>query len=372
MLVQAIRLQNYRNYQHLALTLDEGINIFLGANAQGKTNLLEAICYASLGRSHRTHQDGDLIRFGEEAGSLQLAFSRFGTKGRLSFLFRRGKRRQIARNGETIHLKELVGTLNTVLFSPEDLFLIKGAPAERRRFLDGEISQASPAYYHEIATYQRLVAQRNALLKRIRERRAAISALEPWEPQLAASAARITAKRLEVVRKLSMLANLMQRRISGSRENLSLALAIAGSEEMSLADVTKSLEPWYNEKLKECRTVDIARGVTTVGPHRDDLVLEVNGVNLRAFGSQGQQRTGALSLKLSELEFLRSETGEYPVLLLDDVMSELDAERRQALLAFLRKERIQTIITATEAAYFPRERMGSSYRVSAGSIERIS
>ena len=162
----------------------------------------------------------------------------------------------------------------------------------------------------------------------------------------------------------------MQRRISGSRENLSLALAIAGSEEMSLDDVTKSLEPWYNEKLKECRTVDIARGVTTVGPHRDDLVLEVNGVNLRAFGSQGQQRTGALSLKLSELEFLRSETGEYPVLLLDDVMSELDAERR--LLAFLRKERIQTIITATEAAYFPRERMGSSYRVSAGSIERIS
>ena len=374
MLVHAIALKNYRNYESLTLTLDEGINIFLGANAQGKTNLLEAICYASLGRSHRTHQDADLIRFGEEAGSLQLAFSRFAAKSRLDFLFARGKRRSIRLNGEPIRMKELIGTLNTVLFSPEDLFLIKGAPAERRRFLDGEISQASPAYYHELATYQRLVAQRNALLKRIRERRAAPAALESWEPQLAASAARVTAKRLEVVRKLSMLANLMQRRISGSQENLALSCAVAGHEAAPLptAQVTKTLEAWYNEKLRECRDVDIARGATTVGPHRDDLVLEVNGVNLRAFGSQGQQRTGALSLKLSELEFLRSETGEYPILLLDDVMSELDADRRQALLAFLRKERIQTIITATDAAYFPRAPMGSFYRVEKGRVERSS
>ena len=151
---------------------------------------------------------------------------------------------------------------------------------------------------------------------------------------------------------------------------LALALAIAGSEEMSLDDVTKSLEPWYNEKLKECRTVDIARGVTTVGPHRDDLVLEVNGVNLRAYGSQGQQRTGVLSLKLAELEFLRSETGEYPVLLLDDVMSELDVTRRQQLIAFLQREHIQTIITATDAAYFPEQHRGTFYRVHAGHVMR--
>ena len=371
MLVHAIALKNYRNYENLTLSLDEGINIFLGANAQGKTNLLEAICYASLGRSHRTHQDGDLIRFGQEAGSLQLAFSRFAAKSRLEFLFARGRRRKISLNGEPIRLKELVGTLNTVLFSPEDLFIIKGAPAERRRFLDGEISQASPAYYHELATYQRLVAQRNALLKRIRERRAAPAALAPWEPQLAASAARVTAKRLEVVRKLGMLANLMQRRISGSQENLALSLVIDSSGGEAPPTVTNALETWYNEKLQECRENDIARGATTVGPHRDDLMLAVNGVNLRSFGSQGQQRTGALSLKLSELEFLRSETGEYPILLLDDVMSELDADRRQALLAFLRKEHIQTIITATDAAYFPRAHLGTRYRVAAGQVARL-
>ncbi|MDY4474837.1 DNA replication/repair protein RecF [Mitsuokella sp.] len=365
--VRSIKLRNYRNYYELDLALSPGINIFLGANAQGKTNIVEAVCYASLGRSHRTHADADLIRWQEEQASLELAFERRGVVNKLAFEFCRSKRRRILLNGQPIPLKELVGNLNTVLFSPEDLFLIKGAPAGRRRFLDGEISQASPAYYHELLQYNRILSQRNTLLKRIRERRADASMLELWDVQLAASAEKITRKRQEAVRKLNMLANLMQRRISGDRENLSVTYGLSGLEQENM---TKPLASWYNEMLEKSRSADILRGSTSIGPHHDDVLLFVNGINLRTFGSQGQQRTGVLSLKLAELEFLRSETGEYPILLLDDVMSELDAQRRHQLLDFIRRERIQTLITATDAAYFPQERFGTYYQVKQGTVSR--
>ncbi|MCI6101385.1 MAG: DNA replication/repair protein RecF [Selenomonas sp.] len=410
MQVTALHLKNFRNYADLTLALSSGINIFLGANAQGKTNILEAICYASLGRSHRTHQDSDLIRFSEPAGILQLAFSRRDVPSRIDIQLPRKGRRKLVLNGQSIRPKDLVGSLNTVLFSPEDLFLIKGAPAGRRHFLDSEISQASPAYYHELLTYNRLLQQRNTLLKRIREHHASPALLAPWDPQLARSAAKITKKRQEAVKKLHMLANLMQRKISGSKENLSLTYEIHGLERNDSIferqretirnplsrsvdsvgsplppdtkktstieqpptsnQVTSPLESWYNKRLEERHELDILRGVTSVGPHRDDLAMAVNGIDLRAYGSQGQQRTGALALKLAELEFLRSETGEYPILLLDDVMSELDASRREALLAFLQREHIQTIVTATDAAYFPRDDFGTVYHVENGNVTK--
>lgn len=410
MQVTNLRLKNFRNYADLTLALSSGINIFLGANAQGKTNILEAICYASLGRSHRTHQDSDLIRFSEPAGILQLAFSRRDVPSRIDIQLPRKGRRKLVLNGQSIRPKDLVGSLNTVLFSPEDLFLIKGAPASRRHFLDSEISQASPAYYHELLTYNRLLQQRNTLLKRIREHHASPALLAPWDPQLARSAAKITKKRQEAVKKLHMLANLMQRKISGSKENLSLTYEIHGLERNDSIferqretirnplsrsvdsvgsplppdtkktstieqpptsnQVTSPLESWYNKRLEERHELDILRGVTSVGPHRDDLAMAVNGIDLRAYGSQGQQRTGALALKLAELEFLRSETGEYPILLLDDVMSELDASRREALLAFLQREHIQTIVTATDAAYFPRDDFGTVYHVENGNVTK--
>ena len=366
MFVRSILLRNYRNYSELNLALDPNINVFLGANAQGKTNIIEALCYASLGRSHRTHADTDLIRWEQPEAMVQIDFERMGAANCLAFQFSREKRRRILLNGHPIRPKELVGSINTVLFSPEDLFLIKGAPAGRRRFLDGEISQASPAYYHELQQYARIVTQRNTLLKRIRERKASPDMLDLWDPQLAASAAKITGKRQEAVRKLNMLANLMQRRISDNQENLAIAYEIHGMEE----DMTNDLASWYNKELNFHREIDILRGTTSCGPHHDDIVLTVNGVNLRSFGSQGQQRTGVLSLKLSELEFLRSETGEYPVLLLDDVMSELDVTRRRQLIDFIRRERIQTLITATDAAYFPQERIGACFYVKAGRVAR--
>lgn len=365
MLVRSLSLKNYRNYSSLELSLPPGINVFLGANAQGKTNLIEAICYASLGRSHRTRTEGELIRWEEGEGSIGIGFERMEIPHELEFRFYREKRRNILHNGHPIRPKELVGLINTVLFSPEDLFLIKGAPAGRRHFLDGEISQASPSYYRELLQYNRILIQRNALLKRIRERKAREELLDAWDAQVSRSASLILRKRLESVKKLNMLANLMQRRISGHLENLTLRYAIHGMEPEEMTD---DMELWYNNKLRDCRTVDMLRGSTGIGPHHDDIIFEVNGVSLRSFGSQGQQRTGVLALKLAELEFLRSETGEYPILLLDDVMSELDAGRRRQLLEFIGKERIQTFVTATEEAYFTGNSMGTFYRVDHGKV----
>ena len=365
MFVEQLQLRDFRNYDALTLALDAGINIFLGANAQGKTNIIEAVYFASLGHSHRTRTAQELIRWQQPSGSIQLQFQRAGVSQALAFQFVRGKRRRILLNGEPVRPKELVGHFNTVLFAPEDLYLIKGAPGERRRFLDGEISQASPAYYHELAQYNHLLQQRNTLLRKIRDHQAGASMLDLWDPQLIASGVKIIRKRQAAVQKFNMLANLMQRRISGNVENLQVGYVIHG---WPVGTSTNELESWYNKELAKKRELDILRGTTSRGPHRDDLALTVNGIDLRTYGSQGQQRTGVLALKLAELEFLRSETGEYPVLLLDDVMSELDADRRQRLLAFICREHIQTLITATDGAYFPADGPGVFYQVQAGKV----
>ena len=372
MKVKALQLISYRNYEKLNIELSDTLNIFLGKNAQGKTNIVESIYYAAVGHSYRTSSESDLIMLGAQGGSVKLSFERRSVENILEFAFSREKRRKILLNGQSIKMRELIGAVNAVLFSPEDLMIIKGAPAGRRRFLDIELSQASPAYYHELSKYNRLILQRNQLLKRIRERSANRDMLSVWDVQMAESAAFIVKKRLEAVKKLNMLANLMQRRISGNEENLTVSYEISGSE--GSEKVTEDLVSWYNKRLANSIDDDIWRGSTSVGPHRDDLSFSVNGINLKSFGSQGQQRTAVLSLKLSELEFIRSENGEYPVLLLDDVMSELDVKRRTQLVDFILKERIQTIITATDEAYFPEEEMGhlktsgSYFHVNAGHV----
>ena len=365
MKVRSLKLVDFRNYEKLELAFNDDLNIFIGCNAQGKTNILEAVYYAAAGSSFRSNTDSELVRWNASGGSISLGFQRFGVENQLDFTFYRDRRRTIAYNGRKISVKELIGAVNVVLFAPDDLQLIKGAPAGRRRFLDMEISQASPAYYHELIKYNRLLQQRNSLLKDIRERRAGRDMLEYWNPQLAESAAKITAKRLEAVKKFNMLANLMQKRISGNEENLSIAYQIKGSENEPIAG---NLKIWYNEMLTRSGEEDVYRGVTGIGPHRDDIIISVNGINLRSFGSQGQQRTGVLAIKLSELEFIRSETGEYPILLLDDVMSELDAGRRQQLLSFIGREGIQTLITATDEAYFDMQSVERYFRVAAGSV----
>ena len=369
MQITELTLRSYRSYETLHLAFDPGVQIFLGANAQGKTNIIEALYYAAFGRSHRTSSDAELIRVGADGAHIGLSFRRHDVPGELSFTFARGARRRITYAGESLRQRDLVGLLPMVLFSPEDLFLVKGAPALRRRYLDAELSQASPAYYGELLRYTRILKQRNAVLKDIRERLAAPDDLSPWDAQLAKSAAYIVTRRIAAVAQLGALSARVQA-VLAAGEELALAYEIAGAggEDFAEDDMTESLHVWYNKMLCEGRARDIARAATGVGPHLDDLVLRVGGMSLRSYGSQGQQRTGALALKLAELFYLQENIGEAPILLLDDVMSELDADRRRALLDFIRHEHIQTFITATDAAYFPAERMGTYRYVEAGTV----
>lgn len=372
MRIEKLILNHFRNYENLSLDFDGNIHIFIGLNAQGKTNILESIYLGAMGRSHRTRVEGEMIRWQQECCRIHICFSRMGVDNEISIKLcnqqaasTEKSSKEIQYNNHTIKPRELIGSLNAVLFSPEDLLLIKGVPAGRRQFLDCEISQANPLYYRQLLKYNRIISQRNLLLKKIRDCGEKKGLLEPWDEQFIAAAANITGKRINAVKKLSMLANLMHRKITDSKENLAVGYLVHGAEEDSLTE--SQLADWYRQRILIMRDKDILYGSTSVGPHRDDLHLSVNEIALRNFGSQGQQRTGVLALKLAELEFIKSETGEYPVLLLDDVMSELDEERRNQLLLFI-KDRVQTFITATEKRYFPEIKAGKYYCVQAGRI----
>lgn len=363
MRVNRLILHNFRNYVNINIEFTANINVFIGPNAQGKTNLLEALYIAAMGRSHRTTIDQELIRWDQTAASAEVVFYRQEVENSVKIKFIANQNKEILYNSHPVPAREIIGSLNAILFSPEDLLLIKGAPALRRRFLDNEISQANPPYYKHLLNYNRMLHQRNNLLKKIREGKSSAELLSPWDEQIANTAATLTQKRLEAVKKLTMLANLHHRKITSSQENLTVAYHINGLNQ----DKTDDLKDWYLEQLNQQRRQDIMTGSTSVGPHRDDLIFSVNGKNLRNFGSQGQQRTGVLALKLAELEFIKSETGEYPILLLDDVMSELDSARRSELLLFIR-ERIQTFITAADEQYFSQAKIGKFYRILGGTV----
>jgi len=369
MRIQKIILRNFRNYQHSSLLLDKTLNIFIGENAQGKTNILEAIHLSSLGRSHRTHDDQDLIHWNQTDSCAEIYFVRGQTEHKLSIHLHRIGKRGVFFNDNPIRSYELIGLLNTVIFSPEDLFLIKGNPSGRRRFIDSEISQANPVYFKELLKYNRILMQRNQLLKKMRERSQANDLLETWDEQFAPVAAAVVVKRIASLKKLTMLANLIHRRITNNKENLTISYdqheGIFNDNNNSFTIGT--VKEWFQKQLIDRRQEDIFKGNTGIGPHRDDIVLSVNGINLRNFGSQGQQRTGILALKLAEIEFIKSETGEYPVLLLDDVLSELDSMRRGQLLGFI-KDRIQTFITATDAENFADRKTGKYFMVNNGSV----
>lgn len=361
MYIAEIFLKDWRNISEINFRPDEAINIFLGRNAQGKTNILEAINFASLLRS-RAGKDTELVRWGQSAALIRIKFFKAGISHELAIEISLERPRRIFLDANPIRPRELVGKLNSVLFSPEDLFLFKGSPMGRRKFLDAQISQASPIYFLDLLRYNKIVEQRNVLLKKIRDNKAKENELFLWDTQLAYAAEKVLSKRLSSVRKLNSLANNVQQKISANSENLSVVYDMRGLDSQS--DIAEN----FFELLRAKRADDIRNGSTSKGPHRDDLKFFVNGRELKLYGSQGQLRTAALALKLSELQFLKSETGEYPLLLLDDVMSELDADRREMLLEFLCREKIQTLITATDRAYFPLQMSANVFYVEAGDL----
>lgn len=358
MKIKGLYLHNFRNYGLCSLQFPAMVNIFYGKNAQGKTNLLEAIFYAAFGMSHRTFQEDDLFGDGRREMAVKAYFTSFDSDYEIKIkrYEQNGRiKKELLLDNVNIKAKEHYGTLNTVMFSPEDLQLIKGEPQLRRRFFDMQIAQTDKAYYELLVKYNRLLQQRNRLLKEIRDNHGDKCQLNLWNNELSASAARIIKKRLAALEELLVIASGIYASIAGGSESMLINYALKTSNDFILQQSDKSENDWqkfYLKELHERQALDILRGNTSIGPHRDDLFFYVSGKQLKAFGSQGQQRSAALALKLAQLEYVKNNTGEYPVLLLDDVMSELDSERRTHLLKFI-DGRVQTFITVNDKHLIP-------------------
>lgn len=341
MRVESFRLIDIRNQADRSFAPAADTVCFTGPNGAGKTNLLEAIYAASIGRSFRTQQMEDLIAWEKEEGTILLDFTQRGVTHTMKIRLSRKESARFFINETRIRRKDLLGTFRTVLFTPDELRLIKGAPQERRHFLDLEVSQVSPRYYEEFLRYTRAVQQRNAALRQAQITGRAAD-IDMWDTQIARGAAYLVRRRMESVARMNALLPEMEEAITGGGEELVIRYVMAkGGEEAPD-------ESWYLARLAEGREEDRRLCRTSVGVHRDDLLFLLDGRDISRFGSQGQQRTAILAMKLAEASFIAEESGEYPVLLLDDIGSELDRTRRDALFAFLSKKKIQTFLTAAE------------------------
>ena len=336
MYIDKLILKNFRNYENEVFTFNSGINILVGNNAQGKTNCAEAVFYLCTGYSPRAVRDSQVIRYNQKSAVITgNSYSRWG-KTEVSIEFASSKK-NIKINGVPLKkIGELMGNINSVFFNPGELKLIQQAPEDRRRFLDVSLSQMDKKYFYTLSNYKKILEQRNDLLKNP-ERDVVYETLPHWDRELSKLAFEIINKRKEFISKLAPIAKEFHLYVSGGEE-LEISLEtpyFEGGDESSLFES-------YSNKIEK----DLVLGYTTVGPHRDDIKIKLNGQDVRVYGSQGQQRTSALSLKFAELEVFKQTFNEYPILILDDALSELDSERRKKIIQKL--DGFQTIITLTE------------------------
>lgn len=334
MIIESLELLNYRNYESLNLTFSKGTNIFYGDNAQGKTNILEALYVSATTKSHRASTDKELIRFDQPEAHIRVQLRKKDVPHKIDMHLKRTKTKGAAIDGIPIHKSsELFGMLNIIFFSPEDLGIIKNGPGERRRFLDLELCQLDRIYFHNLARYNKVLKQRNHLLKQINFRSDLEETLEIWDDQLIKYGTEIINRREEFLKMLNGIIGDIHSRLTGGREQLSIFYEESVSADQFMAQLCAK------------RAVDKKQCSTTTGPHRDDIRFQVNDIDIRKFGSQGQQRTAALSLKLAEIELVKKVIGDTPILLLDDVLSELDTNRKNFLLGSICG--VQTMITCT-------------------------
>jgi DNA replication and repair protein RecF len=340
----SLQLNSFRNYEGLQVSFSPGLNVIYGDNAQGKTNLLEAIYVLATGKSHRTSRDQELIQDGAPALNARATVVRKTGDMSLELMLGHETRKQVKINGVAEKkIAYLVGNLAAVLFSPDDLQLLKGSPSGRRRFLDIELSQISQTYLYHLMSYNRTLAQRNTMLKQASVDPALLAI---YDEQLLASGAQLVVRRAQAIQRLSAIAAQYHGMLAEGREALRLAYQSQGAEPgqtPDAAEVTERLHSQFQQRHRE----ELRRQVTLVGPHRDDIGFWINEKDARLYGSQGQQRTAVLALKMAELQFMAEEIGEYPILLLDDVASELDPTRRHYLFSAVR-EGIQTFVSCTD------------------------
>lgn len=364
MKILSLSLENFRNYTECNLTFSDGINVLCGKNGAGKTNILESVYLMSLFTSPRTTKDKEMIKFGCPYARVRMTIERKFRRHTLAMQIEQNGKKKVLVDGIPVRrAAELIGILGVVFFSPDEMKLVKDTPAERRRFLDVGLSQQQKTYFIALSRYNKVLKQKNNLLKEAFKNSSSDDILSVWDAQLAEYGALIVAKRREYVRELNAQASVFHDRISGGKEKLEL-----GYETPLTAQSAEELKAELAEKLLAAREKDKQLGFCTVGPHRDDIMIQINGLDGRKFASQGQQRTIALAMKLGEVGLYEKESGEKPVLLLDDVLSELDEERRATLVRLT--EGAQTFITCTE--YDTAQRADRTVKVDAGRAEVVN
>lgn len=357
MFIDKLALNNFRNYDEADIQFSNGINILYGDNAQGKTNILEAIYMIATTKSHRGNRDREIIQFGYEEAHIRADVMKNDSSHRIDMHLRTNKSKGVAVDLITLKRSaQLFGIVNIVLFSPEDLSIIKNSPAERRRFIDMELCQLNKIYYSDLSNFNKALNQRNNFLKKIAFDGTSKDTLDVWDEQLVKYGIKVISERNNFIELINEIIGKIHSSITSEKENIRIIYEKNVDENDFLVE------------LRNKRFVDLKYQSTSVGPHRDDISFIVNEIDVKKYGSQGQQRTAALSLKLAEIELVKNMIKDNPILLLDDVMSELDATRRDALLSYISE--IQTIITCTGYDDFIKERLSIDkiYKVAGGKI----
>ncbi|MGL4572732.1 MAG: DNA replication/repair protein RecF [Clostridium sp.] len=336
MYVKKLKLINYRNYENLEIDLGRHVNVFMGDNAQGKTNILEAIYYCGFAKSHRTSRDKELISWNGDVSYVSVSVGKNRLDKKIDINILKDGKKIIKVNSIKINkIGELFGTFNVVMFSPEDLKIIKDSPGIRRKFIDMELCQLDSKYYYNLVQYNKVMNERNSVLK---NRNLDLEMLDVYDLQLACFGSYIVERRLSYLKSLNQYSESIHKEITSGKENIEFKY------NSTIRNLDNIQDEFY-ETLRKNRKRDVDKGITSHGPHRDDFSVYINNVDTKSFGSQGQQRTAVLTMKFASLRIIKEITGEYPVLLLDDVLSELDFNRKRYVLSSIGD--IQTIITCT-------------------------
>ena len=336
MFIKRLQMLNYRNYNALDIELCPNVNVFMGDNAQGKTNILEAIYYCAFAKSHRTSKDKELINWNGEHAFISVDVGRERLDKRIDISILKDGKKSIRINKIKIKkIGELFGNFNVVMFSPEDLRIIKDSPGVRRKFIDMELCQLNPKYYYNLVQYNKVLNERNILL---RNRNTSSEMLEIYDMQLVEFGYNIIRDRIKYIESLNKYAEKIHSDITSGKEKINFKYI------STIKDLENIKENFYT-LLEKNRSKDCDRGITSIGPHSDDFFVYINDIDTKSYGSQGQQRTAVLTMKFSSLEIIKELTGEFPVLLLDDVLSELDFNRKKYILSTIGQ--IQTVITCT-------------------------
>lgn len=360
MYIKNLKLSNFRNYDNLSIDFDNGINILYGDNAQGKTNILEAIYFCGTTKSHKGSKEKEIIKIDKKEAHIKMLLDRDNVSHKIDMHLKRNKKKGVAINGIPIRkTSELFGIINIVFFSPEDLNLIKNGPAERRKFIDFELCQLDKVYLHNLTNYNKILVQRNNLLKQISFNSNLLDTLSIWDKQLVKYGISLIERRSKFIKQLNEIVYGIHKKLSGGNESLILKY-----------EPNVTVEDFEN-RLLSVREKELRTQVTSIGPHRDDMDFLIGDIDLRKFGSQGQQRTCALSVKLAEIELVKKVINNKPVLLLDDVLSELDSKRQNYLLESI--DGIQTILTCTGLDEFVNSRIefNKVYHIVKGTAKKI-